>query len=468
MAVVNLPMTPALEAYIDAGAKAGLDRVQLERFITSGYFGLEGMLPFHGAARRADNLGEPDEVALGGKRGPGKSHAIMAQVGLDDCQRVPGLKVLFLRKVMKSAAESLGDLAQRVYKYTSHTIDANKVTFPNGSRILLGGYNNERDIDKYLGIEYDLIVIEEVTQITEIKKQKLRGSLRTSKDGWRPRMYFSTNADGIGLSWFKKDFVMPAREGRKTRTYFLEVSSVHNPYVNVEYEEWLNSLTGALRAAWRDGDWDAFEGMAFPMWDYDRHTCDPFPLPANWPKWRGEDWGSYAPLACYWLTKNPDSGRVYAYKELYQAGMDDRTAARTIQQLTAPEENISLHYGDPESFFKSSNKDFETFTPADEYAKEGIIISKADNNRINGKRKVDEVLADLPDGMPGLVIWRNCKNLIRTLPELPRDPIHPEDVDTKAEDHAYDALRYGLTNAARQKPKPTTTQRNPFEQVRNI
>jgi hypothetical protein len=51
---------------------------------------------------------------MGGKRGPGKTHTVMAQVALDDCQRVRELKCLFLRKVLKSAAESLEDLAGRV------------------------------------------------------------------------------------------------------------------------------------------------------------------------------------------------------------------------------------------------------------------------------------------------------------------------------------------------------------------
>ena len=469
MATIALPNSQALERYIQAGRDANLQRDQLERFIQSGYFCIQGMLPFHAAARRADQPGTPDEIALGGKRGPGKSHAIMAQVGLDDCQRVPGLKVLFLRKVMKSAAESLGDLAQRVYKYTAHEIDANKVTFPNGSRILLGGYNNDRDIDKYLGIEYDIIVVEEVTQISEEKKKKLRGSLRTSKDTWRPRMYFSTNADGIGLSWFKQDFVIPARQGFETRTFFLDVTNVHNPYVNAEYSEWLDSLTGALRDAWRDGNWDSFEGMAFPIWDHDRHTCEPISLPTHWPRWRAIDWGSFAPLSCHWFARNPDNERVYVYKELYQTGLTDRAAARTIRDMTAPDEKVSVTYGDPASFWTEKNFDDKKFTPAQEYAEEGVTISKADNDRISGKRKVDQALSDLADGLPGLIIFRNCTNLIRTLPELPRDKQHPEDVDTKAEDHGYDSLRYGFTNAPKQRQAPDRKPvRSPYASMRNM
>ena len=43
---------------------------------------------------------------------------------------------------------------------------------------------------------------------------------------------------------------------------------------------------------------------------------------------------------------------------------------------------------------------------------------------------------------PGIVIMQNCRNLISQLAALPVDSRNPEDVDTKAEDHLYDALRY--------------------------
>jgi hypothetical protein len=49
------------------------------------------------------------------------------------------------------------------------------------------------------------------------------------------------------------------------------------------------------------------------------------------------------------------------------------------------------------------------------------------------------------DGLPGLIVFRNCRNLIRTLPALTYSRTNPEDVDASCEQHAVDALRYGLT-----------------------
>jgi hypothetical protein len=85
------------------------------------------------------------------------------------------------------------------------------------------------------------------------------------------------------------------------------------------------------------------------------------------------------------------------------------------------------------------------YSTADEYRDNGVVLTKANNDRLIGKRKVDSLLSDLPDGKPGLVIFTTCENLVRTLPALPYDKVKVEDVDTDAEDHGYDALKYGLT-----------------------
>jgi hypothetical protein len=44
----------------------------------------------------------------------------------------------------------------------------------------------------------------------------------------------------------------------------------------------------------------------------------------------------------------------------------------------------------------------------------------------------------------GLFIFDTCLDWIRTVPVLPRDDKDMEDVDSDAEDHAYDETRYRL------------------------
>ena len=457
-----------IEKYAKQAAVSGCPRDQTENFIAAGYIAQPIQLLFHAAAREADRMvGPTPEIAVGGSRGPGKSHAVFGQVATDDCQRAPGLKCLFLRKVMKSAAESMEDLTGKVLYGIPYDKTENKISFPNGSRILMGGYYNERDIDKYIGIEYDLIAIEEVTQISSAKRDKIRGSIRTTRDDWKARAYYSTNPDGIGFLWFKTDFVVPAREKTQAATRrFIQAYWYDNKFLKQEYIDYLFSLKGHLGEAWREGNWDAFEGMAFPGWNEEVHKIEPFRIPEWWPKWIGIDWGSSKPFSAHWYTRDPDIGRIYVYREIYQAGLTDRQQARMITQNTPGNEYINTYYCDPSMFARNKSTADEIYSTADEYEKEGIILVAGDNDRLGGKRKVERLFANLQDGKPGIQIFSTCANMIRTLPALPTNPAdgaNPEDVDTKADDHCYDDMRYALTDYESQihiEPEPEYDQSN--------
>ena len=58
------------------------------------------------------------------------------------------------------------------------------------------------------------------------------------------------------------------------------------------------------------------------------------------------------------------------------------------------------------------------------------------------------------EGYPGLYVFDSCRNFLRTLPALVYDSVHPEDVDTRGEDHIYDMLRYVLMERPIAPPKP--------------
>ncbi len=441
--------TKALKKYAKEAKEAGVPEDQLQRFINAGYIAYKNMLPFHASARQADRQTGPLDIGLAGTRGPGKSHAVLAQIGLDDCQRKPGLKALYLRKIKRAASESFEDLLFRVFQYVPYNYipSRNRIEFPNGSRIVIGGFNNDRDIDAYLGIEYDLMAIEEATQLSKDKVQRLTGSRRSSLPGWRARSYYTTNSEGIGYIWFKKKFVIPFREGREkeTKTRYFESYYWQNPALKPEYIHYLENLEGDLAKVWAGIDWDYLEGLAFPQFNKKRHVKKIPPLPDWWAEWGGVDWGYANPYCHLWAKKDPNTGRIYIIREVYQAGLSDREQARLIKDKTPRDEKLPFSYADPSMWTKKS-KDYEFYSTADEYYKEGVMIIRADNSRIQGKHRIDNLLADLPDGKPGLIIDESCVNLIRQFENIPRDPNNPEDIDTKAEDHSLDALKYLLSN----------------------
>jgi hypothetical protein len=437
-------MTSELENYATACRDAGLPLDQAENFIRAGYIAQPAQLTWHKAARDCDIQGGPNIVVAGGTRNAAKTHGFFAQVCIDDCQRYPGLKWLFLRNIRKHAAESFDDLSAKILRYVKHEKVQDKILFPNGSRVLVGGFKDASDIDAYIGLEYDGIVCEEVSQLTQQKIDAIGGSVRSARaDGYRPRQYWTFNPGGIGYSYVKQKIVNPWKAGAQDRTRFFFAHYKDNIFCDEDYIAYLDGLTGHLRKSWRDGDLDAFEGAAFPQWEEDKHICKPFDMPDTWPRWRAVDYGYHPdPFCCLWMARDLDTGRVYIYGEAYGTMYTDTAQARLIRQMTT--EHIVMTYGGRD-MFATRVAAGNVSTNSDEYNKQGIKLTMADVDRVGGKRKIDRALGNLLDGKPGLVVFDTCENWIRTVPALVLKE-GQEDIADGQEDHAYDATRYGLTN----------------------
>ena len=66
-------------------------------------------------------------------------------------------------------------------------------------------------------------------------------------------------------------------------------------------------------------------------------------------------------------------------------------------------------------------------------------------SRVSGAERIRDRLRNAsvnPREYPGLFFSSKCQHCIRTIPVLPRDQNRDDDVDTDAEDHCYDAVRY--------------------------
>jgi len=433
--------------------KANSPRDQVENFLKRGYVPLPWQWEFHAAARACDIPGGPTEVGAGGARGPGKSHGIFAQISLDDCLRVPNLKALFLRKTAVSAKESFDDLIEKVIaNEISFERAGNVLKFQNKSRIIMGGFNNEDDIDKYVGIEYDVIVIEELNQLTKEKYEKLLGSLRTSKTNWRPRIYSSFNPGGIGHSFVKSHFVMPFRSGDQKKTRFVPATYKANPHLNPEYIDYLEGLGGDLGKAWRSGDFDLFAGQYFTEWKYETHVCKPFAIPTSWRRFRAGDYGFNAPASVGWYAIDPN-GNLYRYKELYGGGMSYSKLADEVEALTNSDEEIDYEVFDPAFWAKKGERD-DGLSGAEVYSmrikeltKKMPKMVRGDNSRVVGWGVVREFIKPQIQQeklSARLQVFSTCTKFIETFPELQHDKRNPEDVDSDGEDHAADELRYAV------------------------
>ena len=75
---------------------------------------------------------------------------------------------------------------------------------------------------------------------------------------------------------------------------------------------------------------------------------------------------------------------------------------------------------------------------------------RSKGSRVSGKNEIHRRLQiDEFTEQPRLVFFNTCTNIVSQLPAIPLDKRNPEDVDTKAEDHLYDALRYGIMTRPR-------------------
>ena len=424
----------------------GLPEEMAERFLPHYYLPQRMQVNWHRLTESCQKEGVR-LIGNGGTRGSGKTTATFAQVSLYDCQKYPGLTCLYVRRVMKSAADSFQQMTASILSdYEGARISNDRISFPNGSNITIAGVKDPKDVDKYVGLNFELMVIEEANQIDEERIVKLLGSLRSGRlDGYRPRCYMNFNPGGVGMQYLKKTFIQPWKAGRETTTRFIFSRFQENRFLDEGYVDYLNGLTGLLGKMWRDGDFDVQGGMAFDEFNPDIHVYDNWDIGENWIRMRGIDDGFRNPYCCLWGAMDPVTGRVVVYDEDYGENHTNGEQAERIKAMTPANHRIAISYADPAMWQRSHHTDSVVKSGADIYADHGVFLSKGDNDRKNGMAKIRELMRFKPDGLPGLIILSRCRNLIWQMENLPISPRDPEDVDTTFEDHAYDGLRYLLS-----------------------
>ena len=460
--------------YRRAAKSAGVPSDTIKRYIKAGYVALPHQLEFAAYARQADG-GEIDKVGIGGRRGPGKTHGVFAHTVIDDLQRVPGLKFLFLRKVKKAARESFEDLRVKVLSAVPHDykVQQGLLTLPNGSRMIIGHFNAESDIDAYLGIEYDGMIVEELNTLSKTKVDLLFGSLRTSKPNWHPRAYPTFNPGGVGHGHVKKTFIIPFRRGKETLTRFVDCGVDDNPFVNKSYRRFLEGLTGWLKRAWLHGDWDILAGQFFTTWNEKHHVYDS-KLPAGNDYWLALDYGRVHWNVALLLCQIGDT--IYVVDEYASRYMSVQDDAANIHAMLARHgltirDMIAMPAGH-DIFIKRKRNEYQDKSIAEDYLDYGIEWEHAVTDRVNGAAEILKLLGNPRRNKPArLLIHKRCSGLIERMPLMEHDPKRPEDIlkvdcDETGEggDDHIDCLRYGIMAAGGQ--NRLVTGRNPMANYR--
>jgi hypothetical protein len=439
--------------------------------------------------RQADFLSRPEyECLYGGAAGGGKSDALLMEAlrQVDNCDYI----ALILRKTYPQLSELI-DRSTKLYKMAypkaRYNASAHRWTFPSGAQIYFGSMQHTKDRINYQGKRYDFIAFDELTHFTWEEYSYMFSRNRPSQSpkgtkNTRVYMRATTNPGGIGHGWVKERFITVAPPMTKVIEEFditlpdgtVEKKSrdrIFVPATIFDNQKLLNNdpnylaslamLPSADRDALLYGSWDSFDGQVFREWKNNpshyqdhmwTHVVEPFEVPAHWKIMRCFDWGYTRPYACYWMAVSPEKHK-YIIRELYGCnGQPNRgteehhvEVARQIREIEDTDPNLKgrkiFGVADPAIFEESRGTSIANdMAKAPNY----IVFQKGDHSRVPGKMQVHYHLAFNEEGYPLMQVFETCKHLIRTLPNLTYDEKDVEDINSDLEDHAYDAIRYGL------------------------
>ncbi len=402
-------------------------------------------------------LAEQRNIGYGGARGGGKSWAVRFKASLLGLF-YPGITMIIIRKtypeLLRNHILPLSNMLKDVAYYKEKD---KAIYFDNGSTILFGYCDTDKDVKRYQGQEYDVMFLDEATHLTEYMYSCLKACVRGAND-FPKRIYFTMNPGGVGHEWVKRLFITrDYRQGEKPEDFVFIPATVYDNKDLLEkdpdYVAQLESLPPDLRKAWLEGSWDLFAGQFFPEFDANIHVVNPFIIPKHWRKYIAMDYGTDM-LAAYWIALD-EQGNGYVYRELYE-GRDNHmgannnghiasVAAERIQELMTADEDIELIMAPPDLWNKSQQTGKSI---ADTFNDYGLYLTKVSNDRINGWLAMKEWLRVRPDEhgikTARLRIFRTCPNLIRCLPALQYDEKQVNDAAKQPHEitHAPDAIRY--------------------------
>jgi hypothetical protein len=407
------------------------------------------------------------EVFYGGARGGGKTYSLLiAPLRFVD---KPTSRALLIRRSMPELRDVIFQTQQLYPKAVpgaKFKTQENTWHFPSGARIEFGYCENLTDVLRYQGQSYSWIGVDELPQYDSPDVWHfLRSSLRSADPSIPLHFRATGNPGNRGSRWVKELFIDPAEPntrftekveyelgGRTLSTEitrkFIPASVWDNPYLTQDssYIAMLASLPEVKRKQFLYGDWDVVEDGAFSEFNRSTHVVEPFEVPNGWTRIRAADFGFSSPSAILWGAVDYDDN-LWIYRELYVSKVTADQLGRMIREVESGDGKIYDAVLDSSCWARRGDRGPSI---AEMMNAEGCRFRPSDRSpgsRISGKIEVHKrLMVDEDTEEPRLRIFENCPNLIRQLSSLPLDKNNPEDVDTKAEDHAYDALRYMVSS----------------------
>ncbi len=445
-------------------------------------------------------------IGFGGARGGGKSWAVRNKA-VRLCLHYAGIKVLIIRRTYPELVNNhVNPLLLELHGIAKYNKTDKCFSFPNGSTIKFGYCNNDGDLGQYQGAEYDVIFLDEATQLREEWIRRIIPAVR-GVNAFPKRMYYTCNPGGPSHGYFKRLFI--DREylpGEVPEDYSFIQSLVTDNKALMEsqpdYVRQLEALPTKLRDAWLYGRWDIFQGQFFEelrltpdpvlceqagistreALEQHRftHVIQPFDLNVGqrrrWNIMRSYDFGYNKPFSLGYWAIDPD-GVLYRIAEIY--GCTDTpnegvkwTPEEQFRRIAEFEREhpwlkgrkITDSVADPAIWDASRGESI-----AETAARYGIFFTPGDNRRIPGWMQVHYRLQFDKEGYARMYVFDTCKAFIRTMPLMMYSDTRPEDLNTELEDHVADEVRYLCMSKAvvpTVKEEPVVQWGDPLNQMR--
>lgn len=409
-------------------------------------------------------LNRDPETLIAGPAGTGKSMAAMFRLHAA-ALRVPNVKHLVVRKTLKSlGATTLHTFRERV---AASAIAQGACTFYGGSAqepaayrypgtgasIVVGGMDNPT---KIMSAEYDLIFVDEATELTLDDWEHLTTRLRHGVLSWQQLIGACNPAHPT--HWLRKRADLTVLESRHedNPTLFTdegEMTAEGRRYI----EGILDRLTGVRRLRLRLGLWAAAEGIIYEGFDPAVHVVDRFDIPHDWTRWWTVDFGHTNPMVVQMWAEDPD-GRLYLYREFYRTKMLVEDMAADVLATVSDSRHPGGRWHEPRPRAILCDHDAGARATLEKHL--GLRSAPANKTVVAGIEAVQARLRPAGDGRPRLFIFadalverdaerdeteRPC-GLIEELPGyvwLPPAPgRQPKEEPQKEDDHSCDAARY--------------------------
>lgn len=402
----------------------------------------------------------------GGARGGGKSKGLRDIFLLRRFEYPGSHGAIFRKSYPDLEANHIRPLFEDYPALKEYWNDQKKIiTLPNLSKLQFCYCANESDVESHQGREYHDLGIEEAGQWTENMITRLRGSNRSSKEGITPRTALTGNPGGIGHQYLKRVFVEKRYNEREIPSdyNFIQALVQDNQALLRVDPGYINRLNAepneALRRAYLFGDWDVWAGQFFGEINRDVHLIDPIAIPPHWAREGSYDFGFNHPAAFGWYAMDGD-GNAYKYREFVKAQLRVDEFIAEILKFDDTRALIKITAG-LDCWAKRSNlinkgQGSNPPTVAEEFMANGLLLSRANVDRVLGANQVRKYLAwqnkNGAPKQPKLRIFNTCPITFDTLTRMQTDPDRPEDVlkvdavegDPNTGDDCYDETRYHL------------------------